>query len=185
MISGTLFANGVASLDPVRLLGAGELNSDLGKPSKDQYEIYIYTADGKVRVERIVPMEVSHTDERHFSVLTAAVVDIVRIEVVKNAVPLKMQAKMMARSQLRVSNWTSPNPALIQITGHSVQLTWDSARYTWADATYLAADGQRRVLGLSLQGGRKSLQLPANVVGGQLEVSLSDGLNSTLYVKQM
>ena len=63
--------------------------------------------------------------------------------------------------------------------GGLLTLNWDAGRYPQATVTQVV-DGRRRVLALRAQGGRYSVDSAQLAPGGQIEVGLSDGLNTVV-----
>lgn len=189
-ISGRISKN-QAWLSPIALYASGKTT-----PSQGPYTLRIHDAKGSVITWSFETLTVDHNEnEVHFFVRIPSVANITRIELLKNGVPLPLNLPQTSATASSVTAQTSPVLSGTQVNSlnerqagwsqlqtlpEQAKISWDSANYPWLTLTHIAPSGQRTVLLLQVQGGTAQAATTNLASGGQFELVLSNGLNTTL-----
>ncbi len=185
LISGDL-SGGKFDLSPVQFLGSGyTANAEEG-----DYQLKIVSNDGKTTLHRFTPLQLDHAGSMHVSVVLPAIAGIVSIDVLKQG-QLLPKAGMLntaaatpkATTALKLSADAAPVTAqalTTDLTASSLRVRWNHLQQPWLSVIHIAANGKRTALTLSATGGDQRLSLQQLPAGGSLQISLSDGLNTSV-----
>lgn len=175
-VAGRIFPDGV-SFEPVQR--ARGLAPVVGTGS---YRLRVRAADGAVFEVPFDPVDVDHGEpgERHFFLALPSPGVLAGLDVVgaggvlpqRASAPVKLQVQGPAAKGTPAVQW--------QERAGRLSLSWDSA-VRFVTVTHVLA-GKRTVLALRLTGSAASLDVTALPAGGELEFSLSEGLNAQLLV---
>ncbi|MBC3932012.1 Ig-like domain-containing protein [Undibacterium curvum] len=187
MISGEL-NGGTFIPSPVQFLGSGyTANAEEG-----DYQLKIVSNDGKTTLHRFTPLQLDHAGSMHVSVVLPAIAGIVSIDVLKQG-QLLPKAGMLntaaapakATTALKLSADAAPVTAqalTTDLTASSLRVRWNHLQQPWLSVIHIATNGKRTALTLSATGGDQRLSLQQLPAGGSIQISLSDGLNSSVSV---
>ncbi|NHZ80135.1 hypothetical protein F2P44_12725 [Massilia sp. CCM 8695] len=145
--------------------------------AKGEYTLHIVTAKGALDYP-FSTLAVDHPEDMkslNFSLSIPHPGPIVSISVVKG------KANLMQSTARAIPEGSVQRAAAVQVREQAgkVQLGWDHASYPYLTVT-LVTDGKRTTLAQDLQHGSAVLSLDALPAGGAFELSLSDGVNTTL-----
>jgi hypothetical protein len=179
VVSGNI-SQGRVTLSPLKQLMGEPTASDEGN-----YLLRMVTSKGVVE-HRFETKEVTHLAETQAFGFTVPHPGstITSVSIVKgDAVLLTRQAGDIGLNKTTPSpRWTNANPVLVSERSGTLKVTWNHELYPYLTATHVGAS--RTVLAQDLTGGSALLKLPDLPRGGQLEFSLSDGLNTLRWTEQ-
>jgi len=92
-------------------------------------------------------------------------------------------AQPKAATALKLSADTAPVTAqalTTDLTASGLRVRWNHLQQPWLSVIHIAANGKRTALTLSATGGDQRLSLQQLPAGGSLQISLSDGLNTSV-----
>ncbi|MBC3935723.1 fibronectin type III domain-containing protein [Undibacterium sp. CY7W] len=185
MISGDL-NGGTFNPSPVQFLGSGYTANTEG----GEYQLKIVSSDGKTTLRRFTPLQLDHAGSMHVSVVLPSIAGIVSIDVLKQGQLLPKAgvlnaaaAQPKAATGLKLSADAAPVTAqalTTNLTASSLRIRWNHLQQPWLSVIHIAANGKRTALALSVTDGDQRLSLQQLPAGGSLQISLSDGLNSSV-----
>lgn len=175
-VSGSIGLDGVR-LHPVRAARGRAQVQPLG-----DYTLRLRTAAGGVFDVPFDAVLVDHAmpPQKHFHVSVPNPGPLSAVEILRGGSVIaarsagKPDAEVMRRAAVKTT-------ADLQEAGGALTFTWDTARYSQAAVTHVLA-GQSRVLTLGAQGGRFTIDTAVLPPGGQIEIGLTDGLNTEVKV---
>lgn len=178
LVSGQLSAT-TATLSPLKsFIGRAKL------PSKGDHILRIVTEKGTLDYP-FSPLTFDHAEQMAWQNFSLAIPDpgaIVSLSVIKGEATLLQSTAKPADSATRDTVATATSVQVREQDGQ-LQLSWNAARYPYLTLTVVS--GAKRVtLAQDLQSGSASLPLSTAPSGGTLEISLSDGVNSTVLVHE-
>jgi hypothetical protein len=180
IVSGRIDENGVVTLEPVqRMRGAAPL------VARGEHTLRMTTAAGPVVEVAFDPIAVDHVDEAHFHVVVPAPGALARVEVAHGGRMLPLRSAATRQTQ-GAAPAAAAGPALIWREVRSgaagqLHVNWNGAAYPHLTVTHVSGSA-RTVLALNPRGGTAQIDLSGVPAGGELEFSVSDGLNAQVIV---
>lgn len=175
LVAGRIDAQGV-SFEPVR-----RTRGEAPVVSVGSHRLRVRTADGATFEIPFEPVEVDHAGEQHFFAALPSPGALAGLEVTRAGLVVPQRADGRARVQGGTPSRPGAPAIQWQETGSRLELAWDDRTTRWLGVTHVV-NGVRRTLAVNLGGGQATLDLAALPRGGELEFSLSDGLNAHLVV---
>lgn len=176
VVSGVIDANGVR-LAPVRVARGQASVSD------GEHSLRLVAADGSAVEHRFTPVEVDHApDEKHFVLRVPNPGVVASMQVMRGVTPMRMTTAEVPTA-VRAASGPSAASAQSQaaIRGDQLEVAWNAAAAPFATVSLLA-NNERHVLAVDARSGRVTVPLLSLPVGGELELSLSDGVNARLVM---
>lgn len=180
--SEVLHVSGSIGLDGVQLLPVLRARGRAVVQSQGDYLLRLRSASGGTFDVPFDAVLVDHAmpPQKHFHVTVPNPGPLIAMEIVRggSVIASRIASKPAAEVLRRAASKTESE---VQETGGVLTLTWDASHYPQAMVTHVV-NGQSRVLALRAQGGRYSIDSQRLGSGGQIEVGLSDGLNTEIQV---
>jgi hypothetical protein len=180
--SEVLHVSGSIGLDGVQLLPVLGARGRAVAQSQGDYLLRLRSASGGTFDVPFDAVLVDHAmpPQKHFHVTVPNPGPLIALEIVRggSVIASRTASKPAAEVLRRAASKTESE---VQESGGALTLTWDASRYPQAMVTHVV-NGQSRVLALRAQGGRYSIDSERLAPGGQIEVGLSDGLNTEIQV---
>lgn len=167
LVAGRIDTDENVELRPVQRLTAPAVRLPDGP-----YTLRLVRADGSIVDHAFGTEQVDEVDERHFTLLVPDVGPLLGLEVRRGDRVLHARAAPVS------SMLPAFAPEIVEKDG-ALHLRWDARAHPTARVAHVGA--ARTTLGLWLTGGEATLPLEGLERGGELELGLSDGMNSMTW----
>lgn len=176
VISGAVDAHGVR-LTPLRVMRGAASSVNEGDTT-----LRLTMADGSAMEHRFAAVEVDHMPgESHFVLRVPNPGVIASVQISRGAVPMRLTTAEVAAPVRATAGEASNAQPMAAVQGNQLEVSWNAAAMPYATVSLLV-NNERHTLTINARGGRVTVPLLSLPVGGELEVSLSDGLNTRLVM---
>lgn len=180
--SEVLHVSGSIGLDGVQLLPVLGARGRAVAQSQGDYLLRLRSATGGTFEVPFDAVLVDHAmpPQKHFHVTVPNPGPLIAVEIVRggSVIASRTADKPAAEVLRRAAAKAVPE---MQEAGGALTVTWDAGRFPQAKITHIV-DGAPRVLALRAQGGHFSVDRTLLRPGGQIEIGLTDGLNTEVRV---
>ena len=180
--SEVLHVSGSIGLDGVQLLPVLAARGRAVAQSQGDYLLRLRSATGGTFEVPFDAVLVDHAmpPQKHFHVTVPNPGPLIAVEIVRGGSVIASRTADKPAAEVLRRAAAKPVPEM-QEAGGALTVTWDAGRFPQAKITHIV-DGAPRVLALRAQGGHFSVDRTSLRPGGQIEIGLTDGLNTEVRV---